>query len=200
MARIAYYRVSTSGQSIELQRHALGGDFAKEFSDEDVSGGVIAEKRKGFSALMDYIREGDELHVFAVDRLGRDAIDVQSTVRKLIQKGVSLHVHGIGQITGGAGELILAVLAQVADIERQRVMARARAGRERARIELARSGRTHRGKPSLGRPPLYSAEEVRKWRKENSASIHKTAEHFGVSESTVKRYCNDAFVGMANHA
>jgi putative DNA-invertase from lambdoid prophage Rac len=39
MARIAYYRVSTSDQSIEAQRAALGGGFDKEFRDEGVSGG-----------------------------------------------------------------------------------------------------------------------------------------------------------------
>jgi hypothetical protein len=54
------------------------------------------------------------MFVYAVDRLGQDAIDVQQTIRDLIGRGVAVHVHGLGTIAKGVGELILAVLAQVA--------------------------------------------------------------------------------------
>lgn len=129
--------------------------------------------------------------VYAVDRLGRDALDVQSTVRALLEKGVSVHVHGLGLIGRGVGELILAVLAQVADMERQRIRERCETGRNVARAALAETGKTHKGKASLGRPFAESAEKVKSWRDENSASIAKTAERFGLSISTVKRYCAD---------
>ena len=71
LSNIAYYRVSTNGQSIEAQRAAMsyGITFDKEFSDEGVSGGIPALHRPGFSQLMSYVREGDTLHVYAVDRL-----------------------------------------------------------------------------------------------------------------------------------
>lgn len=118
MSRIAYYRVSTRDQSIEAQRGALGGSFAKEFIDEGVSGATLAAKRPGFAQLLAYIREGDELCVYAIDRLGRDALDVQATVRALLDRGVVVTVHGLGQIAKGAGEIIVAVLAQVANMER----------------------------------------------------------------------------------
>lgn len=71
MSRIAYYRVSTNDQSIEAQRTAMGGSFDREFTDEGVSGGTVAAERPGFAALLSYIREGDTLHVYAIDRLGR---------------------------------------------------------------------------------------------------------------------------------
>ena len=189
MTRIAYFRVSTNDQSIESQRTALGGDFAKEFSDEGVSGSVLAADRPGFSALMAYAREGDVVHVYAVDRLGRDALDVQSTVRRLLERGVSVEVRGLGPIGKGVGELILAVLAQVADMERQRILERTAQGRETARQALAATGLTHRGKESLGRPVKGDAEAVRAWRKSNTASIAQTAAQFGLSTATVKRYC-----------
>ena len=188
--RIAYYRVSTTDQSIEAQRHALGGSFDHEFSDEGVSGSVPAADRPGFAELLKFIRKGDTLHVYAVDRLGRDALDVQATVRKLLDKGVAVEVHGLGRIAKGVGELILAVLAQIADMERQRIAERTAAGREKAREALAATGRTHRGKESLGRPLAASPEAVKAWRDANSASIAKTAEHWGLSTATVKRYCN----------
>ncbi len=203
MSHVAYYRVSTTDQSIEAQRQALlataGGRFRKEFSDEGVSGGTPAAQRPGFGQLLAYLREGDTLHVYAVDRLGRDALDVQATVRALLERGVSVEVHGLGRIARGVGELILAVLAQVADMERQRIRERTEAGRAVAREHLQRTGKTHRGKASLGRPAgtvgkgdkrsTVEPAQVAKWRRESGASIAETAAHWSLSRATVKRYC-----------
>jgi putative DNA-invertase from lambdoid prophage Rac len=192
MSHIAYYRVSTTDQSIAAQRAALSQahQIDREFTDEGVSGGVLAADRPGFRALLGYVREGDTLHVYAVDRLGRDAIDVQTTIRALIAKGVTVEVRGLGQIAKGVGELIIAVLAQVADMERQRIRERTEAGRVVARAALATTGKTHRGKESLGRPAKADAKAVRAWRTEHKASISTTAAHFNLSDSTVKRYCS----------
>jgi putative DNA-invertase from lambdoid prophage Rac len=190
MAHIAYYRVSTIDQSVSAQKAALsqGCSIDREFMDEGISGAVLAANRPAFSALLNYIREGDTLHVYAVDRLGRDAIDVQSTIRTLLAKGVQVYVRGLGVIGKGVGELIVAVLAQVAEMERERIRERTATGREAAKAALAATGKTHRGKDSLGRPPRRDAAEVRAWRTENRASIRETAEHFNLSDSTVKRY------------
>ena len=149
----------------------------------------MAAKRPGFAKLLAFIRKGDTLHVYAVDRLGRDALDVQSTVRLLIGKGVAVHVQGLGVMAKGAGELILAVLAQVADMERQRIAERTAAGRQVARDSLALTGLTHRGKKSLGRPLKADAGKVTRWRQEAKASLATTATHWGISLATVKRYC-----------
>jgi putative DNA-invertase from lambdoid prophage Rac len=187
--KIAYYRVSTGDQSIEAQRHEMGGGFDREFSDEGISGLTMAAERAGFSRMLDQVRPGDTLHVYAVDRLGRDALDIQATVRRLLDSGVSVHIHGLGLIARGVGEIILAVLAQVADLELRRIRERTAAGRATARVALAATGKTHRGKESLGRPRKADRNEVRVWRRANAASIKKTAMHFGLSEATVKRYC-----------
>ena len=199
MSHIAYYRVSTLDQSIESQRVALsqGQQIDREFKDEGVSGAVVASERPGFRALLEYIREGDTLHVYAVDRLGRDAIDVQTTIRTLISRGVVVEIRGLGRIARGVGELIIAVLAQVADMERQRIRERTEAGRAVARASLAANGKTHRGKDSLGRPFKANLNEVVAWRKANNASIRETAEYFKLSDSTVKRYCNPQVVALS---
>ena len=190
MSRIAYYRCSTSDQSVESQRQALGGSFDKEFSDEGVSGAVLAADRPGFAALLGYVREGDTVCIYAIDRLGRDALDIQATIRRLIDKGVTVDVRGLGPIAQGVGELIVAVLAQVAEMERQRIRERCDAGRAAAKASLAATGKTHRGKTSLGRPMAADRIEVQSWRKNNAASIAQTAAHFGLSTATVKRYCS----------
>lgn len=194
MHRIAYYRVSTGDQSIDAQRNALGGKFDQEFSDEGVSGATLAATRPGFSALLSAVRAQDTVHVYAVDRLGRDALDVQATVRRLLDLDVTVHVHGLGPIGRGVGELILAVLAQIADMERHRIAERTRSGRDAARASLEATGRTHRGKLSLGRTAKHDGAAVALWRQENGhgngrASIGETARHFGISPATVKRYC-----------
>lgn len=189
MSRIAYFRVSTGGQSIEAQRSALVGPFEREFSDEGVSGSTLAASRPGFSKLLSYVREGDTVCVYALDRLGRDALDVQSTVRHLIEQGITLDVVGLGPIGKGVGELIVAVLAQIADMERQRIKERCDAGRSAARDALAKTGKTHRGKVSLGRPMAADPATVRVWREDNGASIRETMAHFGISKNTVSRYC-----------
>jgi putative DNA-invertase from lambdoid prophage Rac len=186
MARLAYHRVSTRDQSIESQRHTLGGQFDKEFSDNGVSGTVAALERPGFKACAEYVREGDTLCVYAVDRLGRDSIDVQTTVRDLMAKGVIVDVHGLGPIVGDAGVLILTLLAQLAQMERNRIVERTDAGRAKAKESLATTGRTQHGKASLGRPVQHDARTIAAWSWENG-SIAKTSEHFGVSEATVSR-------------
>lgn len=186
--RVAYYRVSTLDQSIEAQREALGGGFEEEFTDEGVSGATLAADRPGFGKLLAHVRKGDTLVVYAIDRLGRDALDVQGTVKRLLDKGVIVDVRGLGPISGDAGKLIVAVLAQLAEIERNRIKERCDAGRVAARASLRATGRTHRGKVSLGRPMAANGPEVVAWRKANEASISQTAEHFGISPTSVKRY------------
>ena len=190
MSRVAYFRVSTRDQNIDAQRSALGGNFTKEFVDEGISGATLAADRPGFAQLLSYIREGDELCVYAIDRLGRDAIDVQSTVRALLDKGVSVNVNGLGPIGRGVGELIVAVLAQVANMERDRIRERCDSGRVAAREAIRLTGKTLHGK-TFGRSFAADASVVRSWRLDNKASIAKTAEQFNISVSTVKRYCID---------
>lgn len=185
--RLAYYRVSTTGQSIDTQRAELGGNFDREFSDEGISGAVLARQRPGMAELLDYARSGDTVYVYAVDRLGRDSIDVQTTVKGLIDKGVALHVHGIGPIAGEAGKLVLALLAQLAEMERNKIIERTKDGRKVAQESLQTTGKTHKGKESMGRPFVNAPAAIVAWRTANKASISKTAEHFGVSIATVKR-------------
>ena len=192
MAKVAYFRCSTTGQSLEAQRQALGGSYDREFHDFGVSGATAAAQRPGFASMLDYVRDGDEVHVSSLDRIGRDALDVQATVRALLARGVRLEVLGIGPIARGVGEIVIAVLAQIADIERHRIKERCDNGRAAARASLIANGKTHRGKASLGRPVAADASTVREWRKTNRASIAQTATHFGVGQSTVKRYCATA--------
>jgi len=110
----------------------------------------------------------------------------------LIAKGVTVDIHGLGPISGDVGGIIVAVLAQVAQMERNRIKERCDTGRAAARDAIALTGKTHKGKHGLGRKPLDQGPEIAAWRKANNASISQTAEHFKVSHASVKRYCAQA--------
>ena len=189
MANIAYYRCSTVDQSIEHQRHALAATFDREFIDEGKSGSIVVAKRPAFAKMLEFIREGDTVYVTAIDRIGRDSIDIQTTYRDHFKaKGIRLYVHGLGYIEGEMGELILTILSQLAQMERNRIIERTQSGLDTAKDSLKRTGLTHRGKTSLGRPTKVDPKTVNQWRTDNQASIAQTAKHFDISTDSVKRH------------
>lgn len=178
----AYTRVSTTDQTTQNQIHEIrsaGYDVADRhvFADT-ISGGSLASQRPQFSALLNKLDHGDTLVVSKLDRLGRDAIDIQQTIRNLEGVGVSVIVLALGKtdLTSTAGKLIVGVLAQVAEMERDLIIERTQAGLERAKAE---------GK-QLGRPSAVDAVEVKKMR-ESGLSIAETAKQLGCSIATVKR-------------
>lgn len=181
-AIVAYTRVSTDDQTCENQRRTISARYAvsKWFSDDGVSGAVAATQRAALAALLAYVREGDVVVVAAIDRLGRNTLDVLSTVEALKDKGASVVSMREGfDLATPAGKLMLTMLAAVAELERENIKARQMAGLERARAE----GR------SLGRKKTIDDADVRAWRAEQGASIKATAEHFGISAASVKRAC-----------
>jgi putative DNA-invertase from lambdoid prophage Rac len=197
MTHIAYYRVSDKSQTIASQKAALTHPdlIEHEYKDEGVSGAILAANRPGFAAMMTFIRKGDTLHVYALDRLGRDSIDVQTTVRALLAKGVMLQINNLGLIADNdIGRLMVAMLAQMAEMERGRIMERTAAGRTVAFASLAATGKTHKGKESMGRKRVITEAEVLAFRGtgEGRKSIAATAKHFEVSEATIKRCMNPA--------
>lgn len=204
MTTVYYLRVSTKDQTIASQRMLLDitDDTPSDtvFKDEGVSGAVDALDRPGFAACARYCRKGDTLRVTALDRLGRNAIDVQRTFEALVSKGVLVEVLGIGVIAGDAGTLLVTILSGVAQMERARIAQRTEAGRETARLLLAQGKRTQNGKASLGRPVGRVAAglqvkpgDVAAWRSQNNASIQTTADHWQLSTATVKRYCREGY-------
>ncbi len=125
--------------------------------------------------------EGDTLIVPAVYRLGRDTIDILHTVEALKAKGVSIISLREGfDLSTPIGKAMLTMLAAVAELDRSNIKARQMAGIAKAK-----------GK-ALGREKTIDDIAVAIWRKENSASIQATAEHFGISPASVKRACKAA--------
>jgi len=182
MSTIAYLRVSTDDQSTEAQRHAIEQIHNIEhwYVDEATSGTTKALQREGFGELFKFVRKGDTVVIFAIDRLGRDTIDVLETVKSLKGKGVAIiSVREGFDLSNDYGTVILSVLASLAELERSNIKARQLAGIARARA----TGR------KLGAPKKIDDHAVSAWRAANSATIQETATQFGISIATVKRAC-----------
>lgn len=180
-----YSRVSTADQhtSNQVQEVEAAG-FAVEAQrivEEVVSGSTSANERKGFSKLLERMEAGDVLVVTKLDRLGRNAIDVQQTVKTLESKGIRVHCLALGgvDLTSAAGKMTMGVLAAVAEFERDLLVERTQAGLERAKA----AGQ------QLGRPAAVSKEAVKALKLEGK-SQSQAAKELGVSLSTVKRNWN----------
>lgn len=185
---IAYVRVSTDDQTTENQRKAISERYTvnKWFADNGLSGAIPALQRPAMAELLSYVREGDTVIVYSVDRLGRNTLDVMNTVESLKNKGVSIVSMREGfDLSTSMGKAMFGILAVLAELERDNIKARQLAGLERARAE---------GK-NLGREKTIDDHAVAQWRSDNQASIKATAEHFNISIASVKRACSTATKG-----
>lgn len=181
----AYVRVSTTGQTTENQIQEIeAAGFHVEprrIVAETVSGSTAIAQRWGFSKLMDRLEAGDVLIVTKLDRLGRDAIDVSSTVRVLAGMGVRVHCLALGgvDLTSSAGTMTMNVLNAVAQFERDLLIERTQSGLNRDKAE----GKT------LGRPATLSEQQKQAVRDELAAgvSVSALARKLGTSRQTVMR-------------
>ena len=98
----AYARVSTFDQTPENQIQEIKtAGFAVEphrIITKTISGSMAIVQRKGFSKLLDRMEKGGVLIVTKLDRLGRDAIDVSTTVTRLEETGIRVHCLALGGI------------------------------------------------------------------------------------------------------
>src|SRR6202049_1182791 len=180
--QLGYARVSTAHQSLDQQLDALsaaGVDADRVYTDK-LSGASARAQRPGLAALLDYAREGDAIVVIGIDRLGRNAAEVMTTIRELGERGIVLWSIREGIDTSNAtGRMVAGVLASLAELELE-------LGRERR--AAAREARRARGQ-AIGRPKALdeskSALAQRMHASGESASTIATT--LGVSRATVYR-------------
>ncbi|HEY1840165.1 MAG TPA: recombinase family protein [Mycobacterium sp.] len=179
---LGYARVSTGHQSLDQQVDALvasGVDGARVYSDK-LSGASTREQRPGLAALLDYAREGDAIVVVGIDRLGRNAAEVMSTIRELGVRGIVLRSLREGiDTSNAAGRMVAGVLASLAELELE-------LGKERR--SAAREARRARGQ-SIGRPKALDAQKTALAQRMHSTGepASTIAVALGVSRATVYR-------------
>jgi len=128
MARIGYARVSSAGQDYQSQIDRLARDGCAPIRAEKVTGSV-REGRGELGAVLDFIREGDELVVVRLDRLARSTRDTLNIVAELEARGASLRVLEPEISTGGdLGRIVITTLGMVAELERSFLRERQKAG------------------------------------------------------------------------
>jgi putative DNA-invertase from lambdoid prophage Rac len=180
-----YCRVSTLGQTVENQiREIEAAGFQVEkrrLTTETVSGSSAIEQRRGFMKLLDRLEHDDVLVVTKLDRLGRNSIDVQTTVNKLAERGVRVHCLALGgvDLTSSAGKMTMGVIAAVAQFEKDLLIERTQAGQARAKAE---------GK-KFGRPAVLTDEGRAKalQRLADGVSISAVAREMKASRATIMR-------------
>lgn len=141
MGTIGYARVSTAEQSAELQLKALreaGCD--RIFTDQGVSG--TRASRPELDKMLDHLRKGDELVIWKLDRLGRNTKNLLQLVEQLEEKGVTFRslTEGI-TTTGPMGKAMLTIMSAFAQLERDTLAERTKAGMAVAAANGRKAGR-----------------------------------------------------------
>ena len=115
---VGYARVSSSGQSLDVQLAALKAAGAKKIFSEKLSG-TQAANRPALQDALDFVREGDTLLCVRLDRLARSVADLLSICERLVAKGVAFRCSDQSGIDIGSssGKLMLTILGAVASFE-----------------------------------------------------------------------------------
>ncbi|MBT2488116.1 recombinase family protein [Streptomyces sp. ISL-96] len=183
---IGYARVSTDAQEAQLQLDALDAAGCSRIFIDKASGKSM--ERPELKAALDYLRGGDSLCVWKLDRFARSLIDLVGVVDQLAQRGIGFKV-----LTGALanidpntpdGRLMLQVIGAMAEFERALIRERTKAGLEAAKAQ----GRTG-GRPAVITDDMLTVAKARKAKGESVSAIAKA---LGVSRATLYRYLDES--------
>lgn len=179
LRKIGYARVSTIGQTLDTQLKTLKNYGCEKIFCEKVSGANA--QRNQLRKMIRSLKKEDTVIVARIDRLARSTFDLFAIVHEITKKGA--HFYSLAEpwadTNTSTGRLMLAVLAGLADVERDLIRTRTAEGRARA-IEQGKR---------MGRPSKITEQEkqdvVR--RRLRGESLKSVAEDFGISVATVSR-------------
>jgi DNA invertase Pin-like site-specific DNA recombinase len=177
--KIGYARVSTEDQSLDLQTDALeAAGCVRVFAE--TGSGKSTKRRDQLQSALDYLNAGDTLVVWRLDRLGRSVTDLIALVTGLQARGIQFHsvTEAIDTSTPG-GKLVFHLFAALAQMEREIISERTKAGLAAA-ADRGRKG---------GRPPKLTGEQIQSAidLRDNGASISLIARTLGVSRDTARK-------------
>lgn len=177
---IGYARVSTQEQDPALQLDALGQAGCDKVFTEKASG--AQRDRPQLIAALEYMREGDTLVVWKLDRLARSLRQLIETVELLEERGIGFRsLTEAIDTTSPGGKLVFHIFASLAEFERGIIRERTKAGLAAARA---------RGKMG-GRPPALLQSDlaaVKALLRDPDITVEEAAHRVGVSPSTLYRY------------
>lgn len=177
---VGYARVSTAGQSLELQEGKLRQHGCEKLFQEKNSGGS-RNGRTELEAALEFVRDGDVLVVTRLDRLARSVRDLVLVTQELERKRVGLVVlEQELNTTTAAGKLLFHMLGAVAEFERSLINERIAEGVAKAKASGVKFGRKEK----------LSAAELRSLRQEFDAPGANKAElarKYGIHRSSLYR-------------
>ena len=177
---IGYARVSTGDQNLNLQKNALVRAECEQIFEDTASGKNA--RRPGLRRAIRRLKPGDSLVVWKLDRLGRSVRDLITLVSELQDRGIHFRslTDSIDTSTP-AGRFFFHVMSALAEMERELIVERTRAGLAVAR-EQGRVG---------GRRRVMTEEVVERCRRmlENGATRQQIAHVIGVGVKTIYKYC-----------
>lgn len=181
--KVGYARVSSLQQNLDRQIKTLK-DYGVEKIYTDKKSGKDTD-REQFKAMMDFVREGDEIVVNDLTRLNRRTIDLYKTVEELDKRGVAVVFIKEGITTKGIyNKLVLAIFAGLAEFERENIKERQAEG-----IALAKQAGKYKGRPCK----KYDKDVLDGLLADLEAdklTLVDVAKRLGVSRSTVYRIIN----------
>jgi DNA invertase Pin-like site-specific DNA recombinase len=177
-------RVSTDAQDAQLQQDALTAAGCARIHIEKISTRKATGDRPGLTAALDYLRAGDTLIVWKLDRLGRSVKDVLIIADDLHARGIGVRIL-TGKLSGtyspsGEGKFFFTMMAAFAELERDIIHERTMAGLAAARAQ-GRNG----GRPTVMDADKLAAAKARRARGESPAKIAKA---LGISRASVYRH------------
>ena len=179
MALIGYARVSSVGQSLEVQQDKL--KQCDKIFEEKCSGTGDKDKRSRLKACLEYVREGDILIVTRLDRLARSTLHLCQIAEELKRKGVHLQVLD-QQIstTDATGRLLFNMLGAIAQFETE-----IRAERQMDGIEKAKAHGV-----AFGRHKNLTSEQISNLqaKRQEGTTIRALIKEYRISKATVYRY------------
>lgn len=177
---IGYARVSTRDQTPALQLDALRKAGCERVFEETASG--AQRERPQLTAALTYMRSGDTLVVWKLDRLARSMKQLIETVDQLEDRQIGFRslTEQIDTTTPG-GRLIFHVFGALAEFERSIIRERSRAGLEAARARGRVGGRPR----AMGPSDLVAAKALLA---DRSITVAEVARRLGVSPATLYRY------------
>jgi DNA invertase Pin-like site-specific DNA recombinase len=177
---VGYSRVSTQDQRFELQLDALKAAGCERIYTEKASG--AQRDRPELKAALDFVREGDTLVVWKLDRLARSIRQLIETVEGLERCRIGLRslTEAIDTTTPG-GRLVFHIFAALAEFERSVIRERTTAGLEAARARGRRRGRPR----SLGEGDLAAARAMLR---DPGITVEEVARRLGVGPATLYRH------------
>lgn len=176
---IGYARVSTQDQNLDLQTEALTRAGCEKIYEDKISG--VRVERPGLTRALEMLREGDTLVVWKLDRLGRSVKQLVDMVGELYKRGIQFKSLTDAIDTGTpAGRFFFHVMASLAEMERELIIERTRAGLDAAK-QLGRKG---------GRKPKMTSSKVESAKKLLASGIppRDVAKDLGVSVPTLYRW------------